>query len=32
MLVNMNDILSKRLTQEIKNNWDNLKNEKHKNI
>lgn len=30
--LNINDILSKRLTQEIKNNWDNLKNEKHKNV
>lgn len=29
--LNFNDVLSKQLTQEIKNNWEELRNEKHKN-
>ena len=29
--LNFNDILSKQLTQEIKNNWEDLRNEKYKN-
>jgi hypothetical protein len=30
--LNFNDILSKQLTQEIKNNWEDLRDEKHKNL
>ena len=29
--LNFNDVLSKQLTQEIKNNWEELRNEKYKN-